>query len=167
MVSEKKILILGIGNTLLADEGFGPAAIEYLSENYLWPENVNLVDGATRGLLLMSELLDCDLAIILDIFLGGEAAGTFYSIDGKDVGISGASATSMHQTTLADILFSCELIDQRPETLIMAMEPFEWQKLQAHISLQAQDRLPDFCEKVVEKIRYEGVQVIKNKGNTD
>ena len=53
MDANKKILILGVGNILLTDEGFGVRAVEYLQANYTWPVCIRLLDGGTQGLMLM------------------------------------------------------------------------------------------------------------------
>lgn len=150
---EKRVLILGLGNILLSDEGFGPAAVEYLQENYAWPDNVTLVDGATRGLMLLAELLECDFAIIIDIALLGREPGTFYLLEGGDIGKSTRHNASMHQTGMADILMSCELAGHRPEAVIFAMEPFDCQTPQPWLTLEAIKKLPEFCEKLVAEIK--------------
>ena len=54
-----RVCVLGVGNTLLGDEGFGVRAMEYLRDNYVWPGNVDFVDGGTQGMGLM--LMKCDL----------------------------------------------------------------------------------------------------------
>lgn len=166
---EKRILILGIGNILLADEGFGPAAIELLQKNYAWPDNVSLVDGATRGLMLMTELMECDLAIVIDIALLGGQPGTFYLLEGKDLERSFRSNASMHQTGLADILLNCELIGQRPEAVIFAMEPFDCQTQQPWLSSGAKMKLPEFCERFAREIKKYGVFAtpLQNTGSSD
>ena len=48
-----RVCVLGVGNTLLGDEGFGVRAMEYLRDNYVWPGNVDFVDGGTQGMGLM------------------------------------------------------------------------------------------------------------------
>ena len=63
-VAAPRVLIMGVGNILLRDEGFGVAAVNHLEKNYDWPENVRLQEGATQGLLLMSELEACDLLVV-------------------------------------------------------------------------------------------------------
>lgn len=74
-VAAPRVLIMGVGNILLRDEGFGVAAVNHLEKNYYWPENVRLQEGATQGLLLMSELEECDLLVVLDVVLGGKEPG--------------------------------------------------------------------------------------------
>ena len=93
-----RILILGVGNILLRDEGFGVAAVDYLKEAYHWPENVRLQEGATQGLLLMSELEACDLLVVLDVVLGGKEPGTVYLLENEDLSRSLSFQGSMHQT---------------------------------------------------------------------
>lgn len=157
-MQNRKILILGVGNTLLRDEGFGVRAVQYLQENYAWPDNVTLMDGGTRGLLLMSEFMDCDFAVILDVAMLGEAPGAMYRMDGKDLPASLQMRQSAHQTSVNDILISCDLAGHRPDTLIMAFEPFDYQTVSAELSPEAQKLLPEFCAKTIEELRKVGIE---------
>lgn len=157
-MDNRRILILGVGNTLLCDEGFGVRAMDYLERHYQWPANVRLVDGGTLGLLLMAELLECDLAIVLDIALGGQKPGAFYRIESEQLDRrSLAPRQSAHQTSISDTLISCELAGHRPEAVVFAMEPFDFQSPRAAISPQAQALLPAFCAKVVEQLAGMGI----------
>lgn len=160
-ISGKNILILGVGNILLADEGFGVRALYWLRENYRWPENTRLVDGATLGLLLMGELLECDLAIILDIAQGGEKPGTFYVLENENLGRSLSMGQSMHQTGIEDVLISCDLAGHRPEALVFGFEPFDFQSPKAELSPEARALLPEFCDRVVEELGKMGLEIIK------
>ncbi|MBD5642135.1 MAG: hydrogenase maturation protease [Desulfovibrio sp.] len=158
---EKRILILGVGNTLLGDEGFGVHAVRYLERHFDWPANVRLVDGGTLGLLLLAELMECDLAIILDVALGGHAPGTFYQLDAADLNPALSIRQSMHQTSLGDTLISCELAGHKPEALIYAMEPFDIQNARACLTRQAEKKLPQFCARVVAELGKAGITAKK------
>ena len=61
-----KILIAGIGNVLLGDDGIGPYAIEVLKSEYDFPENVELADLGTPGLDLPIHLAGADAVILVD-----------------------------------------------------------------------------------------------------
>lgn len=152
-MSSRKILILGIGNILLADEGFGVRAVEYLKENYSWPENLELLDGGTRGLLLMADLLDKDLVVILDIVQGGENPGTMYIIEDNDLDASLRIRESAHQGSINDVLVSCDLAGNRPEVLVFGFEPFDCHSLKASLSPQASEKLPAFCDQLVAELK--------------
>lgn len=152
-MENKKVLILGIGNILLGDEGFGVRAVEYLQENYSWPENIELLDGGTRGLLLLADLMEKDLVIILDIVTGGEKPGTMYLMENNDLDRSLTIRASAHQSSINDVLVSCGLAGHSPDVLVFGFEPFEFSKLNVSLSSQAQEKLPSFCENVVAELR--------------
>lgn len=152
-MKNKKILILGIGNILLGDDGFGVRAVEYLQNNYSWPENIELLDGGTRGLLLLADLMEKDLVIILDIVMGGEKPGTMYLMENEDLDRSLTIRQSAHQNSINDVLASCELAGHRPDVLVFGFEPCDFSSLNASLSAQAQEKLPAFCENVVAEMR--------------
>ena len=149
----EKYLILGVGNTLLSDEGFGIRALGYLATHYKWPQNATLTDGGTGGLLLMADLMGCDRAAVLDICKIGSEPGTIYSFSADAMETAKSFPQSAHSTNINDILSSCELAGQKPETHIFALEPFDYQTVSSHLSKEAQKLLPVFCEKVVQELR--------------
>lgn len=159
---EKRVLILGVGNTLLGDEGFGVHAMRHLESHYRWPDNVKFVDGGTLGLLLLAELLECDLAIILDVARGGQEPGTFYQLDAAELDPALSFRQSMHQTSLGDTLISCDLAGHRPDAIIYAMEPYDIQSVQSGLTEASQAKLPQFCEKVIGELAKMGIEAKKS-----
>ena len=83
-MSEKHILVLGVGNLLLGDEGTGVRVIEKLEDEYVFSNNVELYDGGTLGLKLLEPICRADFAIVVDIVQAGGAPGTIYRIEEKD-----------------------------------------------------------------------------------
>jgi hydrogenase maturation protease len=71
-----QVLILGIGNILLSDEGLGVHIINILQNNFKFPPNVTLYDGGTGGLSLLSLIKDKDYLFIIDAVLIGQEPGT-------------------------------------------------------------------------------------------
>lgn len=156
-MNHEKVLILGVGNILLTDEGFGVRAVEYLEEQYTWPAHVRLMDGGTQGLMLMPEIQDCDLLVVLDVVLGPEKPGTVYLLEGEDLRKSLSFRDSMHQTDLLDTLITCELAGHRPKALVIGMQPFDYQTMYVGLSPDAQALLPQFCRKAVEELARRGI----------
>ena len=141
-VAAPRVLIMGVGNILLRDEGFGVAAVNHLEKNYDWPENVRLQEGATQGLLLMSELEECDLLVVLDVVLGGKEPGTVYLLENEDLSRSLSFQGSMHQTDLLQTLQVCELAGCRPQCLAFGLQPFDWRTMQVGLSPEVSSRYP-------------------------
>ena len=70
-----KILVLGLGNILLSDEGVGVRIVETLSASHELPEEVELLDGGTSGMDLLDTVADRDLLIVADAVNGDGPAG--------------------------------------------------------------------------------------------
>lgn len=151
-MSMQNVLILGVGNILLTDEGFGVRAVEYLTAHYRWPENVTLLDGGTNGLMLMSDLMDCDFLVVLDVVLGPKEPGTIYRLEGENLRQSLSFRDSMHQTDLLDTLVTCELAGHRPEAVVFGIQPYDYKSMEIELTPELQAKLPEFCEKVVAEL---------------
>ena len=159
--STDTVLILGVGNTLLTDEGFGMRAVAWLRDHYTWPDNVELQEGGTQGLMLMSAIQECSVLIVLDVVLGGREPGTIYFLENDDLRKSLSFRDSMHQTDLVDTLAACELIGCRPRTIAFGLEPYDFHTMHPEISPQAEARLPEFCRKVVTELARYGLQAVE------
>lgn len=157
-MAEPRVLVLGVGNILLSDEGFGVAAVNRLQEDYAWPENVQLMDGGTLGLFLMPEIMDADQLVVLDVVLGPEPPGTIYLLEGEDLRKSLSFRDSTHQTDLVDTLISCELAGHRPEACIIGIQPGDCRTLSPALTPELAARLPEFCAKVVEELGRRGIR---------
>lgn len=156
---KKHILILGVGNELLTDEGFGIRAVEYLRRHYVWPDNVRLMDGGTLGVLLMTEIMDCDMLVVLDVVDGRETPGTMYVLQGDDLRQSLNFKNSMHQLDIPDTLITCRMSGHPVEAVVFGMQPFDIQSMRYGLTPQAEERLPVFCRNVVAELAERGVVV--------
>jgi len=156
-------MIMGVGNILLTDEGFGVRAVEYLQANYTWPENVRLEDGGTQGLLLMSTLMDCETLVVLDVVLGPEKPGTVYMLEGEDLRKSLSFRDSMHQTDLLDTLITCSMAGHDVEAVVFGLQPFDYHTMQVGLTPEAQNLLPEFCTKVVTALEQRGIAIATPK----
>ncbi len=84
-MSLDRILVLGIGNILLSDEGAGIRVIEKLQERYEFPENVSVLDGGTLGLSLLGVISEVDHLIVVDAVRNGGKPGSLYRMEGNDL----------------------------------------------------------------------------------
>ena len=82
---EKQALILGIGNILWADEGFGVRAVESLNQHYQFKDNVTVMDGGTQGIYLVQFVEQADILAVFDAIDYGLEPGTIKLIEGDDV----------------------------------------------------------------------------------
>src|SRR6266496_5794983 len=97
-------LVLGIGNVLWADEGFGVRAVEALHDTYAFPPEVRLVDGGTQGLYLLNAVMATRRLIIFDAIDYGLRPGTLKVLRNAEVPAWGAVKVSLHQTGFQELL---------------------------------------------------------------
>ena len=116
----EKVLVMGIGNVLWADEGFGVRCVEHLAENWSLPEGVTLLDGGTQGLYLLPFLEDADTLLVFDAIDYGLTPGTLKLIEGDEVPrFMGAKKMSLHQTGFQDVIATAQLMGYCPDRLIL------------------------------------------------
>jgi len=152
----KRILVLGVGNVLYTDEGIGVRAVSELERLYDVSENVTLMDGGTLGTRLMDPILNCDMLIVVDAVLGDGDPGSIYRLTGEDLRKSLAFKDSMHQTDLVDTLIMCDIVGNRPEAVIIGMEPFDYESLAVELSPIALNRQEMLMGFVLEEIAKAG-----------
>jgi hydrogenase maturation protease len=108
------VLVLGIGNILLRDEGVGVRIIESLAKRYTLPEDVEVLDGGTSGMDLLYTISGRDLLIVCDAVKADAPPGTVIQITGDNVPAFFQTKLSPHQVGLSDVLATLKLLDQLP-----------------------------------------------------
>lgn len=115
-----RILILGIGNVLWADEGFGVRCVEALAGRFRFPATVRLLDGGTQGLYLLHFLEEADALIVFDAVDYGLEPGTLKIVRDAEVpAFLGAKKMSLHQTGFQDVIATAQLLGRCPQRLLL------------------------------------------------
>lgn len=118
------ILVLGVGNLLLSDEGAGVRVVEEFGRRYRPAGGVELLDGGTAGIELLHYVQNRDAVIIIDVVRTGKPAGTIVRLEGDAVPVLFQSKISPHQLGLSDLLAAAQLTDSMPERLVLlGIEP--------------------------------------------
>ncbi len=121
------ICVLGIGNLLWADEGFGVRCVEALQQRHEFAPQVSLVDGGTQGLYLIQHVQSADRLLIFDAIDYGLAPGTLKLVrDDAVPRFMGAKKMSLHQTGFQEVLSLAQLTGQYPsQVLLIGCQPQE------------------------------------------
>lgn len=122
-----QILILGIGNVLWADEGFGVRCVETLADRFAFPAHVRLLDGGTQGLYLLPFMEEADALIVFDAVDYGLPPGTLKLVENDQVpAFMGAKKMSLHQTGFQDVIATAQLMGYCPDQmLLIGCQPVE------------------------------------------
>ncbi len=115
-----ELLVLGIGNILWADEGFGVRCVEALNALYEFGDNVTLMDGGTQGLYLLPYIEDARRLIVFDAVDYSMQAGEMVVATDNDVPrFMGVKKMSLHQTGFQEVIMSAALLDKLPESMVL------------------------------------------------
>lgn len=142
-MSDQKVLILG-GRQYPVDGRRLRRAAAYLEEHYRWPDNVTSMDGGTQGLMLMSELMDCDFLVVLDVVLGPKEPGTIYRLEGENLRQSLSFRDSMHQTDLLGHPGDLRTGGPSPRRRGLWHSASRLQKYGLELTAEIQAKLPEF-----------------------
>jgi hydrogenase maturation protease len=154
------VLVLGLGNVLLGDDGLGAAALTRLERDYAIPPGVRLQDGGTLGLSLLGLLADSERVILVDAVRTDDPPGTLVRLDGEDVIDAVRDRLSSHQVGVADLLGAARLIDRYPTALILLGLVPEAIDLAVVRSRAVDDRLDALVEAIVREVRSLGHEML-------
>ena len=146
----KEITVLGIGNTILSDEGFGVRVVEFLQKKYAFPDNVQLIDGGTLGVELIHFVAGTSKLLIIDSIDGGTEAGKIFHLRDAEILKHFTQKISAHEVGIQDILTMLEITDKKiPCVELIGAQPFS---LDAGINLTPpmQKLLPVFADKALQ-----------------
>lgn len=127
---KKNILVMGVGNTLMQDDGIGSHIIEALLASPDTPSGLNIIDGGTIGLALLPQIENADAVVIVDASELGENPGTVRLLHNEEIDrqLSGKKRT-VHEVALVDLFSAAGIRGRMPtERVLVAIQPgcTEW-----------------------------------------
>lgn len=152
-----RVVILGIGNILLTDEGVGVRAVELLEREYRLPAGVEIIDGGTCAMEMLEQLEYLDALIVIDCVRCGRPPATPVLLKGDDVPVFFRTKLSPHQVGLSDVLASLEFAGRAPGlTVIVGMQPVAMD-LGMALSPAVAVRLPELVALAVAELQALGL----------
>lgn len=143
---------MGMGNTLLSDEGIGVHVVEALQDMGIGCDGgIQLVDAATSPDILLS--LDAvDKLILIDAANGGCEPGAVYRFRPEELDTNGACVDSLHQVNLAHTLWMMDVLGRKPDDIIIfGIEPKQM-NFGLEPSVELLQKIPEIAELVLEEI---------------
>jgi hydrogenase maturation protease len=144
MQGRNEALVLGIGNVLWADEGFGVRAVEALHAAYAFPPGVALLDGGTLGLGLYDAIASARRVLVFDAIDFALPPGTVKVLRDAEVPAWGRTRLSPHQTGFNDVLALAQLNGHVPESLVaIGVQPMSLSDFGGSLTETVRKRLPE------------------------
>jgi len=152
------ILVLGLGNTIMTDDGFGVEVVTTLSSRYNFQGPVQLLDGGTLGLDLLPYLEEVESLLIIDALDMRDEPGKIFRLEGDEVPRAFASKLSVHQMGLQDLLAVAQLQGHVPRNLVVWGVQPECIEMSTELTATVAAAVEPVIVKVLEELHRWGVQ---------
>ncbi len=160
----KEVLVLGLGNILWADEGFGVRAVESFHATYRDRNDVDVMDGGTLGSYLMNAVMDAKRLLILDCCDLKAKPGTLRVLRDDDIRVWSSTKISAHQTGMNDVLAKAMLLGYEPEAItVIGVEPCDLEDYGGSLTEKVRARVPEAVQIAAEELRRWGFPVQKRE----
>ncbi|HEY9160946.1 MAG TPA: HyaD/HybD family hydrogenase maturation endopeptidase [Desulfomonilia bacterium] len=141
-MENRRITILGLGNILLSDEGFGVHFVRYIEQKYIFPENVELIDGGVMGYVLLDIFDRSDIMIVIDCIKLGDKPGSIFRFTHEEFLTKIPPPTSAHEVKFSDVLIKAEMMGDLPEIVFLCIIPKEFKDMELEMTDELKNRLP-------------------------
>jgi hydrogenase maturation protease len=151
----QKILVLGVGNLLLRDDGFGVHLI-YSLKGIALPGNVELLEAGTVSHQLIPKLHEIDHLIVIDVVEAGDIPGSLFRFSPDDMKFPIEQKASLHQISLIDVLNMAALTGTKPKTVIIGVQPRDVSSWSMELSDELFAVIPRVQELIFEELKKIG-----------
>lgn len=153
-------MVLGVGNLLYSDDGFGIVVVEKLLERYDFPEHVSVVDGGVLGVNLLGVISHAHHLIVVDTIKNNGRPGDIHCLRGDQIPSRILSKNSLHQVDLLEALTLCLALDHVPKTVILGPEPQDIETLRPELTPVLANVVNDVIERVLDELESLGAPVL-------
>jgi hydrogenase maturation protease len=162
-----KILVLGIGNILWGDEGFGVRAVEAFHRRFETLRNVTVLDGGTQGLYLVHFVEEADYLLVFDAIDYGLEPGALKTVRDEDVPkFTGSKKMSLHQTGFQEVLSAADLLGRYPQKLaLIGCQPLDLENWGGPLTAPVQAAIGNAVEAAARTLAEWGVELTRRQEN--
>jgi hydrogenase maturation protease len=157
MAKNFQVTILGLGNILLGDEGFGVHFVRWFEDRYRLPTRVQLMDGGTLGYVLLDTVCNCDHLIIIDAIKIDDAPGSLYRFTQDEMELHMPPPTSAHEVKFADVLCKAEMLGDLPEIVFLCVVPENYGEMNLEMTETLKNRFPEVERLLLEELSRHSV----------
>jgi hydrogenase maturation protease len=163
MKSCPSFVVLGVGNTLMKDDGIGVWVVRALAKTYDWPARVRLVDGGVAGLRCLSEFEGAGHLLIIDAVSGTEPPGTIYQLNPEDVAAREGPFFSAHGMGVFELISVARMMGKLPRTRILGIQPKEAREFGDGLTPLLRGVLPRVLDAAIGELRAWGVEPMRRE----
>jgi hydrogenase maturation protease len=158
MKEQKQITVLGLGSTILKDEGFGVHFIKWFSERYTLGDDVRILDGGTLGYRLLDIVTSSSPLIVVDCIKLDEKPGAIYRFTQEEMRLSMPDPTTAHEVEFPDVLSMADLMDECPEVIFLCIVPESYGIMELEMTPTMTAAFPAMEGLLIKELRQLGIE---------
>lgn len=160
------ILVLGVGNPLMRDEGVGPRTVEFMLEGFEFPESVEIMDAGTMGYMMLDVLRGRERLLVIDAMKDtGHDPGTVLLLSAEDIAPN-TVLHSMHDLRVVDVLQAGALMGIEVETLCVGVQIESIEEWVMELSEPVQNAIPMAATVAFEVLLDWGIEPTPREGSS-
>lgn len=157
-----RVVVLGVGNILMSDEGVGVHAVTHLADHYAIPDEVEVIDGGTSGMDCLDRIAEADLLLIADCMRSKDKApGTITRLADAEINAWFQTRISPHQVGLSDVLAACCFHGISPKNVVLlGVQPASFDT-SMELTPAVAAVLPDLIGRLIDEVAAMGIRLAK------
>ncbi|HLO78126.1 MAG TPA: HyaD/HybD family hydrogenase maturation endopeptidase [Magnetospirillum sp.] len=157
-----RVVVLGVGNILMSDEGVGVHAVTQLADQYAIPDEVEVIDGGTSGMDCLDRIAEADLLLIADCMRSKDKApGTITRLADEEINAWFNTRISPHQVGLSDVLAACCFHGISPKKVVLVGVQPESFETSMELTPTIAAVLPQVIARLVDEVGQMGIALVK------
>lgn len=157
-----RVVVMGVGNILMSDEGVGVHAVTALAERYDLPEDVEVIDAGTSGMDCLDRIADADLLLIADCVRSKDKApGTITRLADEQINAWFKTKISPHQVGLSDVLAACNFHGMSPKKVVLVGVQPQSFETSMELTPAVAAVLPELLERLAAEVAAMGIGVTR------
>ena len=158
MAKTRQVTILGLGNILLQDEGFGVHFIRWIGDRWKFPGTVELVEGGVMAYGLLGAVCGCEHLVVIDVLKTDDVPGSVYRFTLAEIEPKLPPPTSAHEVQFLDVLCKAEMLDEAPEVIFLCVVPENIRDMDMEMSPLMREKFPLVEELLMKELALHGIR---------
>lgn len=160
-MSKKRVTVLGLGNILLKDEGFGVHFVRWLEKRWEFPPEVELIEGGVMGYALLGPVCECEHLIVIDVLKAKDEPGSIYRFTLAELEPQLPPPTSAHEVQFLDVLCKAEMLGEAPEVIFLCIVPVNISEMEMEMSPVMRDKFPVMEDLLLQEFHRHNIHPVR------
>ncbi|SEM45364.1 hydrogenase maturation protease [Syntrophus gentianae] len=161
MTEKQEITILGLGNILMKDDGFGVHFLRWFEERWALPDSVRNVEGGVMAYALLEPVCSCRHLIVVDVLKVADEPGSVYRFTLAEIEPKLPPPTSAHEVQFLDVLCKAELLGEAPEVVFLCIVPADFREMDLELSPLMREKFPLMEKLLIDELQRHSVAPVK------